>query len=81
MLNSVKTITDLIVVNDTGSTDGTQELIKKFGLENNIPIIFERPDDFEKSRNFAMQKLRDVVKDLEWDSNKTHGYWIDVMRI
>jgi hypothetical protein len=26
---------------------------------------------------FAMQKLRDVVKDLEWDSNKTHGYWID----
>jgi hypothetical protein len=30
---------------------------------------------------FAMQKLRDVVKDLEWDSNKTHGYWIDVMRI
>jgi glycosyltransferase involved in cell wall biosynthesis len=79
MLNSVKTITDLIVVNDTGSTDGTQELIKKFGLENNIPTyVFERPfDDFEKSRNFAMQKLRDVVKDLEWDSNKTHGYWID----
>jgi glycosyltransferase involved in cell wall biosynthesis len=79
MLNSVKTITDLIVVNDTGSTDGTQELIRKFGLENNIPTyVFERPfDDFEKSRNFAMQKLRDVVKDLEWDSNKTHGYWID----
>jgi glycosyltransferase involved in cell wall biosynthesis len=58
MLNSVKTITDLIVVNDTGSTDGTQELIKKFGLENNIPTyVFERPDDFEKSRNFAMQNL------------------------
>jgi glycosyltransferase involved in cell wall biosynthesis len=49
MLNSVKTITDLVVVNDTGSTDGTQELIKKFGLENNIPTyVFERPfDDFE----------------------------------
>jgi hypothetical protein len=31
----------------------------------------------KESRNFAMQKLRDVVKDLEWDSNKTHGYWID----
>jgi glycosyltransferase involved in cell wall biosynthesis len=50
MLNSVKTITDLIVVvNDTGSTDGTQELIKKFGLENNIPTyVFERPFDFER---------------------------------
>lgn len=79
MLNSVKSITDLIVVNDTGSTDGTQELIKKFGLENNIPTyVFERTfDDFEKSRNFAMQKLRDVVRDLHWDSEKTHGYWID----
>ena len=37
MLNSIKTITDLIVVNDTGSTDGTQDIIKKFGQENNIP--------------------------------------------
>jgi glycosyltransferase involved in cell wall biosynthesis len=44
MLNSVKTITDLIVVNDTGSTDGTQELIKKFGLENNIPTYMYSKD-------------------------------------
>jgi glycosyltransferase involved in cell wall biosynthesis len=41
MLNSVKTITDL-VVNDTGSTDGTQELIKKFGLENNTYICIRK---------------------------------------
>lgn len=79
MLNSVKTITDLIVVNDTGSTDGTQDIIKKFGQENNIPTyVFERPfDDFEKSRNHAMQMLRDTVKELGWDSDKVHGYWID----
>ena len=31
MLESCKTITDLIVVNDTGSTDGTQDIIKKWG--------------------------------------------------
>jgi len=79
MLNSAKGITDLIVVNDTGSTDGTQELIRKFGKENNIPTyVFERPfDDFEKSRNHAMQKLRDVVADLKWDADKVHGYWFD----
>jgi glycosyltransferase involved in cell wall biosynthesis len=79
MLESCKTITDLIVVNDTGSTDGTQDIIRKFGEDNNIPTyVFERPfDDFEKSRNHAMQKLRDVVQELGWDPNKVHGYWFD----
>ena len=79
MLTSVKSLVDLIVVNDTGSTDGTQDLIRKFGEENNIPTyVFERPfDDFEKSRNHAMQKLRDVVLELGWDANQVHGFWID----
>ena len=64
MLESAKGIVDLIVVNDTGSTDGTQQIIKNFGEKYGIPTyVFERPfDDFEKSRNHAMQKLRDVVK-------------------
>ncbi len=79
MLESCKTITDLIVVNDTGSTDGTQDIIRKFGEENNIPTyVFERPfDDFEKSRNHAMQKLRDVVQELGWNPDQVHGYWFD----
>lgn len=79
MLESCKTITDLIVVNDTGSTDGTQDIIRKFGEDNNIPTyVFERPfDDFEKSRNHAIQKLKDVVAELGWDANKIHGYWFD----
>ena len=79
MLNSIKNVADLIVVNDTGSTDGTQDIIRKFGEENNIPTyVFERPfDDFEKSRNHSMQKLRDVVQELGWDANKVHGFWID----
>ena len=79
MLNSAKTITDLIVVNDTGSTDGTQDMIRKFGEENNIPTyVFERTfDDFEKSRTWAMEKLREVVAELKWDADKVHGYWFD----
>ena len=79
MLESCKSITDLIVVNDTGSTDGTQDIIRKFGEDNNIPTyVFERPfDDFEKSRNHAIQKLKDVVAELGWDANKVHGYWFD----
>jgi tetratricopeptide (TPR) repeat protein len=79
MLSSVKGVADLIVATDTGSTDGTQDLIRNFGKENNIPTyVFDRPfDDFEKSRNHSMQKLRDVVKELGWDANKVHGFWID----
>lgn len=79
MLNSAKNITDLIVVNDTGSTDGTQDIIRKFGEENNIPTyVFERPfDNFENSRNYAMEKLREISKELNWDLDNSHGYWFD----
>lgn len=79
MLNSAKDVVDLIVVNDTGSTDGTQQIIKDFGEKNNIPTyVFERPfDDFEKSRTYAMEKLREVVSELGWDPNKVHGFWFD----
>ncbi len=79
MLESAKGIVDLIVVNDTGSTDGTQQIIKNFGEKYGIPTyVFERPfDDFERSRNHAMEKLREVVKELEWDPSKVHGFWFD----
>ena len=79
MLESAIKISDAIVIADTGSTDGTQDLIRKFGEENNIPTyVFERPfDDFEKSRNFGMQKARDVVNELGWDSNDCWTWWCD----
>jgi glycosyltransferase involved in cell wall biosynthesis len=79
MLETAKDIVDLIVVNDTGSTDGTQQIIKDFGEKNNIPTyVFERPfDDFEKSRTYAMNKLTEVVAELGWDPNKVHGFWFD----
>ena len=79
MLNSNKSIVDLIVCNDTGSDDGTQEIIRKWGKDNNIPTyVFERPfDNFESSRNFAIEKLKEVVNEIGWDPNNTHGYWVD----
>lgn len=79
MLDSNKSIVDLVVCNDTGSTDGTQDIIKNWGQRNGIPTyVFERPfDDFENSRNHAMQKLREVVSELNWNPNEVHGYWCD----
>lgn len=79
MLESAKDIVDLIVVNDTGSTDGTQQIIKNFGEKHGIPtFVFERPfDDFESSRNHAMEKLREVVTELNWNPDQVHGFWFD----
>jgi glycosyltransferase involved in cell wall biosynthesis len=79
MLNSSNGVLDLIVAVDTGSTDRTIELIKKYGTDNNIPTyVFERPfDTFDKSRNFAMDKLRDVVKEIGWNSSDVWGMWYD----
>lgn len=79
MLESAAQISDAIVIADTGSTDGTQDLIRKFGEERGIPtFVFDRPfDDFEKSRNFGMQKARDVVKELGWDANDCWTWWCD----
>lgn len=79
MLKSALQISDAIVIADTGSTDGTQDLIRKFGEENNIPTyVFERPfDDFEKSRNFGMEKAREVVSELGWNPNDCWTWWCD----
>lgn len=79
MLNSVKDITDLIVFNDTGSTDNTIEIVENFGKENNIPVYsFKREfDNFSNSRNYALDKLIETVDILGWDKNKVYHYWID----
>jgi glycosyltransferase involved in cell wall biosynthesis len=79
MLESSKSINDLIVAVDTGSSDNTIELIKKFGEDNNIPTyVFERPfDTFDKSRNFGMEKVKEVVDELKWDANNTWSWWYD----
>jgi glycosyltransferase involved in cell wall biosynthesis len=79
MLEAALQISDAIVIADTGSTDGTQQIIKNFGEKHGIPTyVFERPfDDFEKSRNFGMEKARDVVNELGWNPNDCWTWWCD----
>jgi glycosyltransferase involved in cell wall biosynthesis len=80
MLESAIKISDAIIIADTGSTDGTQDIIKKFGEENNIPTyVVERPfDNFENSRNFGLEKAREIIKnELGWDLDDCWTWWCD----
>ncbi len=79
MLRSTQPIIDLIVAVDTGSSDNTCELIKAFGKEHQIPTyVFDRPfDNFSASRNCALEKLRVVVADLQWNAHKVFVLWLD----
>lgn len=80
MLNSnVKDVYDMIVINDTGSTDGTQDLIRKWGEETGIPTyVFERPfDNFCNSRNYAMEMARQMVDKHGWKRHECWTGWND----
>ena len=74
MLNSIKPIVDCLVIVDTGSTDNTKEVIENWGKLNNIPtFIYDRPfDNFENSRNFAMEKVKEVSE---------YAFWLDADEI
>jgi len=76
MLDSIKTIVDIVCLVDTGSTDNTIEVVKNWGIQNNIEThVFERAfDNFENSRNYSIQVARGVTKDR---GNDYWGFWLD----
>jgi glycosyltransferase involved in cell wall biosynthesis len=70
MLESVYKILDYYVVIDTGSTDGTQDIIRDFFKEKGIPgEVIDHPwKNFEDARN----KAKDSIK-----GKADFGFWID----
>src|ERR1035437_43871 len=70
MLDSIHTILDYVAIVDTGSTDGTQDIIRDYCKEKNIPCeVIDRPfDNFENSRNAAMKLL---------GTKTDYGIWLD----
>lgn len=61
-LESVLPLVDYVLVVDTGSMDGTQQMIRDFLTEHQTKgdVIDEPWRDFAYSRNFALAKLREI---------------------
>jgi len=59
-LASVRPLLDYALIEDTGSTDGTQEIIRSYLRDNGIPgIVIEEPwRDFAYNRSLALKALR-----------------------
>jgi glycosyltransferase involved in cell wall biosynthesis len=59
-LDSVRPLVDYVLIEDTGSTDGTQQIIRAWLRDNDIAgIVIEEPwRDFAFNRTFALQALR-----------------------
>lgn len=59
-LNSLRGFVDYVLVEDTGSTDGTQELIRGWLARNDVPgeVIEEPWRDFAYNRSHSLAQLR-----------------------
>jgi glycosyltransferase involved in cell wall biosynthesis len=59
-LESVRPLVDYVLVVDTGSTDGTQQLVWDYLVREKLPGgVFEEPwQNFAYNRTFALQELR-----------------------
>ena len=78
MLDSIKPIVDGICVIDTGSTDDSIEVVRKWGEDNGVETyVFEKPfDSFEKCRNFSFDKAKEMFLSKN-DGNTYYNFWLD----
>jgi glycosyltransferase involved in cell wall biosynthesis len=78
MLDSIKGFADGICMVDTGSTDGSIEILKKWGEDNGVETyVFERAfDNFENSRNYSIAKAKEMFLGKN-DGHTYYGFWLD----
>src|SRR5690606_34743438 len=69
---------DGICMVDTGSTDNSINILKKWGENNGVEThVLERPfDNFENSRNASIQFAIDTFLSKK-DNHTYYGFWLD----
>src|ERR1035437_698547 len=78
MLNSIKSIVDGVCIVDTGSTDNSVEVVKKWGLDNNIETYVHQMsfDGFDICRNVSFTKAREFFLSKN-DGHTYYNFWLD----
>ena len=63
-LESVRSIVDYVLIEDTGSIDGTQSIIREYLEHENLPgEVFDEPwRDFSYNRSVALARLREKAQ-------------------
>lgn len=79
LLESVRSVVDVIVTIDLGGTDETVSILRKFGFLSGIPVfIYKQPfDNFCNSRNYALEKMHEVARELSWQPMQVWALAID----
>jgi glycosyltransferase involved in cell wall biosynthesis len=72
-------IADAICISDTGSTDGTVDLLKEFLPTLAIPtkLAHHEWQDFGHNRTLSFREAQTFCKELQWDSDRTYSLLLD----
>ena len=72
-------IADAICISDTGSTDGTIDLLKEFLPSLNIPATFLQHEwqDFGHNRTLSFRSAQEYCKTLGWNPELTYSLLLD----
>jgi glycosyltransferase involved in cell wall biosynthesis len=77
-LKSVENVVDAFCVCDTGSSDKTVEIVKKFLETHTGCITEEKWKDFGHNRTLSFVNAQKYVRDtLKWDLTQTYGILLD----
>lgn len=68
LLDSLKSIIDMVSIVDTGSTDNTPQVINEWGAANNIPttVHFEPFKNFGYNRTHSIEKAQETYPEADY---------------